>query len=152
MMDSKIGRQLVSLMLALLIGLSVSCGGSTTAGESAVAEPSDLSLLQPPSAPARRPTVPDGPVPTTVQGYINLSLQYYTEGEWEKCIEACIMALNLDPTSVIAYNNICSAYMALQDYDRAILACEKALALDPDYQRATNNLAAAQRAKARVAP
>ena len=60
MMDSKIGRQLVSLMLALLIGLSVSCGGSTTAGESAVAEPSDLSLLQPPSAPARRPTGPDG--------------------------------------------------------------------------------------------
>jgi tetratricopeptide (TPR) repeat protein len=83
---------------------------------------------------------PDGPMPKSAAEYINLSLQYYNEGEWEKCIEACIGALNFDPSSAVAYNNICSAYIQLRDFDRAILACNKALALQPDYQRARNNL------------
>ena len=95
----------------------------------------------------RPPTGPDGPEPKSATGYINLSLRYYAEEEWEKCIEACIAALNFNPSSSIAYNNICSAYNQLKDFDRAILACNKALALSPDFPRARANLNAAIKGK-----
>ena len=104
------------------------------------------------SAPAGPLKGPEGPEPRTAGEYIDLSLQHYNQGEWGKCIEACINALNLDPSSAIAYNNICAAHLQLQDYDKSISACEKALALDPDHQLARNNLNAAKRGKASIAP
>ena len=83
---------------------------------------------------------------------INLSLRYYKQGEYQKCIDACLRALSLDRGSVLAYNNMCSAYNQLEDYDNAIAACEKALALKPDYERARNNLRAARTKKGKLAP
>ncbi len=93
------------------------------------------------------PKGPDGPIPKSATEYINLSLQHYQDGEWEKCIEASIGALNFNPSSAVAYNNICSAYVQLKDFDRAILACNKALALNPDFSRARGNLNAAIKQK-----
>ncbi len=93
------------------------------------------------------PKGPDGPIPKSATEYINLSLQHYREGEWEKCIEASIGALNINPSSASAYNNICAAYVRLKDFDRAILACNKALALRPDFSRARGNLNAAIKQK-----
>ena len=96
---------------------------------------------------AKPPKGPDGPIPKSETEYVNLSLQHYQDGEWEKCIEASIGALNFNPSSAVAYNNICSAYVQLKDFDRAILACNKALALRPDFPRARGNLNAAIKQK-----
>ena len=90
---------------------------------------------------------PDGPIPKSATEYINLSLRHYKDKEWEKCIEASIGALNINPRSALAYNNICAAYIRLEDFDRAILACNKALALRPDFPRAKGNLNAAIKQK-----
>lgn len=85
----------------------------------------------------------NGPIPTSAAEYINLGLQHYKDGEWEKCIQASIGALIYNPSSAVAYNNICSAYIQLENFDSAILACNKALVLRPEFPRARNNLNAA---------
>lgn len=76
----------------------------------------------------------------TPEGYLNLSLNYYNLGEYQKCIDACNEALKLKPDFAEAYNNICSAYNALQMWDKGADACRKALELKPDYELARNNL------------
>ena len=131
----------------VLITLSIACSSCNQSDDST---PEDklginaqvIEALKPLQSrtPGKPPRGPDGPIPKSATEYINLSLQHYKEGEWEKCIEASIGALNFDPSSAIAYNNICSAYIQLEDFDRAILACNKALALRPDFSRARNNL------------
>ena len=101
-------------------------------------------------AATKPPKRPDGPIPKSATEYINLSLQHYQDGEWEKCVEAGIGALNLNPSSAraaLAYNNICAAYVQLEDLDRAILACKEALALRPDFSKARGNLNAAIKQK-----
>ena len=159
-MSSRIDRCFLWLMFAVLLCSCGSCSESVNVGE--VAQQQDGTAVsvdealgrapsQQSSAPAD-PQGPEGPEPRTAGEYIDLSLQHYNQGEWGKCIDACVKALNLDPSSAPAYNNICAAHLQLQDYDRAILACEKALALDPDHQLARNNLNAAKRGKASIAP
>jgi tetratricopeptide (TPR) repeat protein len=76
----------------------------------------------------------------TPEGYLNLSLNYYNLGEYQKCIDACNEALKLKPDFAEAYNNICSAYNAMQMWDKGADACRKALELKPDYELARNNL------------
>jgi Flp pilus assembly protein TadD len=85
--------------------------------------------------------------PKSASEYINLSLQHYNDGEWQKSIEAGNRALSLNPNSPMAYNNICAAYVQLDNFDEAIIACNKALALRPDFPRARGNLNAAIRKK-----
>lgn len=58
-------------------------------------------------------------------GYVNLSLAYYEQKDWKKCIESCERALELDPNNAVAYNNICSAYGMTQEWEKAVKACEK---------------------------
>ncbi|HNZ42878.1 MAG TPA: tetratricopeptide repeat protein [Bacteroidales bacterium] len=77
----------------------------------------------------------------TPENYLNLSLQYYHLGQYEKCIEACNEALKLKPDYAEAYNNICSAYNAMHMWDKGAEACEKALKINPSYELAKNNLA-----------
>jgi tetratricopeptide (TPR) repeat protein len=76
----------------------------------------------------------------TSENYINLSLHYYRNNQFEECIKACEMALELRPNNADAYNNICSAYNAMGRWKEGIAACEKALAISPDYTLARNNL------------
>lgn len=75
--------------------------------------------------------------------FIELSVLYYQNNMFEKCIEAGKNAIKLDSTNAIAYNNICSAYNAMQQYEKAIEACNAALRIDPTFERAKNNLALA---------
>src|ERR1017187_6296669 len=84
----------------------------------------------------------------TSDNYINLSLLYYKNGNFQKCIEACEKALKIDSKSALAYNNICSAYNALEEWDKAAAACNNAIKINPDYQVAKNNLANALNKKA----
>jgi tetratricopeptide (TPR) repeat protein len=72
--------------------------------------------------------------------YLSLSLTYYQNKNYEKCIEAANEALKLKPDYVEAYNNICSAQNILGNYDEAIKAGQQAMKIDPGYQLAKNNL------------
>lgn len=79
-------------------------------------------------------------VQPTASTYITLSLQFYKNGEYQKCIDACRKALLLDSNSAIAYNNICAAANQLKHWDEAIDAGKKALKLQPGFTMAKNNL------------
>ncbi|MCM4172439.1 tetratricopeptide repeat protein [Arenibacter sp. TNZ] len=72
--------------------------------------------------------------------YLNLSLQYFNESNYEDCIRAAEKALELKPEYPDAYNNIGIGYFYLLNYDQAIEAYQKALELKPSYQLAKNNL------------
>ncbi|MBL4658570.1 MAG: tetratricopeptide repeat protein, partial [Flavobacteriales bacterium] len=76
--------------------------------------------------------------------YLNLSLAYYRSLEFEKCIEACVSALELDPQMAAAYNNICGAYNQLKQWELAAEACRKAIELQSDFALARNNLSWAE--------
>jgi tetratricopeptide (TPR) repeat protein len=76
----------------------------------------------------------------TPKNLLNLSLKYFNNGEFEKCIEICEEALIQNPDFYQAYNNIGSAYIAMQHWDEGIVACKKALLINPDYELAKNNL------------
>ena len=76
----------------------------------------------------------------TAEGYLNLSLEYYNLGDYQKCIESAQKSLEINPDFPVAYNNICSAYNVLKQYDKAAEACEQALKLKPDFTLAKNNL------------
>jgi tetratricopeptide (TPR) repeat protein len=91
--------------------------------------------------PAREIAVKIDPTP---DNYLWLSLAYYGNNQFDKCIEASRRALTLKPACVQAYNNICIAYVRLGKRALAIEACENALAIDPHFELAGNNLRAAQ--------
>ncbi len=80
----------------------------------------------------------------TAEKYLQLSLQYYLDSRYDKCIDAAQAALVLKPNYPEAYNNIGSAYIALKDFDKAVDPLKKAIALKPDFQLAKNNLVLAQ--------
>lgn len=76
----------------------------------------------------------------TPEAYLELSLKYYNQGLYEKCIDACRKALKLRPDYAEAYNNICSAHNQLKQFTQAKSACEKALEIKPNYELAKGNL------------
>lgn len=83
------------------------------------------------------------------ENYLNLSLYYYQNAQYEKCVEAANDALKLKPNYDLAYNNICCAYNMLKQFDKAIEAGENAVKSNPASQLAKNNLAEARRLKSK---
>lgn len=79
--------------------------------------------------------------------FLDLSLNYYQIGNYEKCISAAEEALKINPKFAEAYNNICSAYNQLKKHKEAEAACLKALELKPDFALAKGNLNAARSVK-----
>ena len=78
--------------------------------------------------------------PSTSDDYINLSLTYYNQKEYQKCIDACLEAIKLKPNNADAYNNIGAAYNQLGQWQKGVDACTKALQLNPNHQLALGNL------------
>lgn len=76
----------------------------------------------------------------TAESYLNLSLSYYQQGLYEKCIDACNNALKLKPGYADAYSNMGASYNQLKQWDKAIEACTKALKIDPQHRLAKGNL------------
>ena len=76
----------------------------------------------------------------TSENYLELSLAYYRNGEYEKCIGACEKSLEMNPEFALAYNNMCSAYNKLGEWEKAIEACKKALEIKPEFELAKGNL------------
>jgi tetratricopeptide (TPR) repeat protein len=152
-MNAKVISSLVLITLSIVIS---ACNQSDTATKEKAATEDKAGTnaqviealkLVPSNNAGTSPKGSDGPILKSAAEYINLSLKHYQDGEWGRCIEAGIGALNIDPDSAGAYNNICAAYIRLKDFDRAILACNEALALEPDFAMARNNLNAAIKQK-----
>jgi tetratricopeptide (TPR) repeat protein len=78
--------------------------------------------------------------PVTAEDFLNQSLDFYNQGQYDKCIEASNQALKLKPDYADAWNNIGAAYIKLSQWGKAIEACKKAIAIDPKHDRANNNL------------
>jgi len=76
----------------------------------------------------------------TANDYIDLSLKYYNEKNYTKCIEACLQAIKLKPDAAIAYNNMGASYNMLQQWQKGFDACTKALQIDPNNKLAMGNL------------
>lgn len=98
-----------------------------------------------PNTPTTTNSVIDGLVATakktpSAENYINLSLAYYNEAMYEKCIDAAKQSLQINPNYDLAYNNICAAYNRLKNWDKAIEAGEKGLKINPNNQLLKNNL------------
>ena len=86
---------------------------------------------------AQTQTVIANPTP---ESYLNLSLIYYNDGLYERCIDICNEAIKLRPDYFEAYNNICATYNQLGKWEKAMEACEKSIQIKPDFQLAKNNL------------
>jgi tetratricopeptide (TPR) repeat protein len=76
----------------------------------------------------------------TAENYLNLSLVYYNERMYQKCVDACNEALKIKPNYAEAYNNIASAENMLGKWIAATDACNKCLNLKPGYSLALGNL------------
>lgn len=86
----------------------------------------------------------------SAENYLNLSLKYYNQGAYEKCIDACKQAIKLKPDYADAYSNMGVAYIQLKQYHNAINACEYALKINPKHKLASGNLKWAQQEKLKV--
>jgi protein O-mannosyl-transferase len=76
--------------------------------------------------------------------YLQLSLDYYLDGKYDKCIDAATQAIAMKPNYAEAYNNIGSAYIALQQFDNAVAALRTAIHIKPGFVLAKNNLVLAE--------
>jgi tetratricopeptide (TPR) repeat protein len=83
----------------------------------------------------------------TAEEYLNQSLIYFNQRQYDLCIAACISALTVKPDYDLAYNNLCSAYNKLGMWDDAIAAGKKGLEVSPDNERIKNNLVIAIKGK-----
>ena len=72
--------------------------------------------------------------------YLGASYNYFTQGEYKKCIIAAHEILKYNPKSAAAYNNICASNNALGNFKEGKAACEKGLELAHNDQLLTNNL------------
>ncbi|WP_025742723.1 tetratricopeptide repeat protein [Aquimarina pacifica] len=71
--------------------------------------------------------------------YLDLSLFYYKNGRYVRCIEIAKEGIIKHPNSDNLYNNICAAYNELKDWENAYKAGQKGLKLNPDNQLLKNN-------------
>lgn len=120
------------------------------ANKTLVIVPDDsLTLSYARAAKNRSPLMLPGNMPNTKvytdQDYLNLSLTYYNQKNYPKCIDACLQAIKLNPNNADAYSNMGAAYNQLQQWDKAIDACIKALQINPGHQMAAGNLNWAKR-------
>ena len=83
----------------------------------------------------------------TAADYVNQSLLYFNQKQYELCIAAGVSALLISPDDDLAYNNLCAAYTKLGQWDDAITLGEKGLKINPNNERLKNNLAQAVEGK-----
>lgn len=80
----------------------------------------------------------------TAANYLDQSVRYYNQQNYQKCVEACQEALKLKPDYADAYSNMGAAYNQLKQWEKGIDACQKALKIEPGHKLAKGNLAWAQ--------
>jgi type IV pilus biogenesis/stability protein PilW len=70
----------------------------------------------------------------------NLGVQFYSQRDFSKAIQAYQKVIELDPTYVEAYNNLGIIYQMIGDVDRAFGAYQKSTEINPRYEKGYNNL------------
>jgi tetratricopeptide (TPR) repeat protein len=78
--------------------------------------------------------------PLSAADYINMSVTYYNQQNYQRCIEACKLAIALKPDYADAYSNMGAAYNQLKEWNKGIEACEMALKINPNHKLAEGNL------------
>ncbi len=78
--------------------------------------------------------------PLSAADYINMSVTYYNQQNYQRCIEACKLAIALKPDYADAYSNMGAAYNQLKEWSKGIEACEMALKINPNHKLAAGNL------------
>lgn len=76
----------------------------------------------------------------TAEDYLNQSLLYFNQKQYELCIAACESALAIKPDYDLAYNNLCATYNKLGMWNNAIEMAEKGLKINPHNLMLRNNL------------
>lgn len=76
----------------------------------------------------------------TASDHLNLSVSYYNQKAYDKCLAECEEVLKLSPNNADAYSNMGAAYNELKQWDKAIDACTKALQINPNHKLAQGNL------------
>ena len=85
-----------------------------------------LSLLLMTAAAILLATVSAGAENDTAEEWTNRGIEYHKNGEWEKAVDACKKALEIDPDYKRAHNNLGWYYTELGKYDKAIYRYKKA--------------------------
>jgi tetratricopeptide (TPR) repeat protein len=83
----------------------------------------------------------------TAENYLNQSLFYFNQRQYDLCIAACESALAIKPDYDLAYNNLCAVYNKLNLWDNAIATGKKGLQINPNNKLLKNNLAEAENGK-----
>ena len=83
----------------------------------------------------------------TAEDYLNQSLLYFNQKQYDLCIAACQSALAIKPDYDLVYNNLCATYNKLGQWNIAIEMAKKGLQINPNNQLLKNNLAEAEKGK-----
>lgn len=73
------------------------------------------------------------------ENYIVLSMLYYQDGLYEKCIVASAKTIEIEPENADAYSNMAASFNQLKQWDKATEASRKALEINPNHQAALQN-------------
>jgi Flp pilus assembly protein TadD len=84
----------------------------------------------------------------SVENYLQLSISEMQNGHFEEGIEACRLALKIQPNLAEAWSNISVGYHMLGKTDESIAALREAIRLRPDLPNLTQNLEAELATKA----
>jgi tetratricopeptide (TPR) repeat protein len=76
----------------------------------------------------------------SAEDYVNMSVSYYNQQDYQRCIDACKLAISLKPDYADAYSNMGAAYNQLKEWNKGIEACEMALKINPNHKLAAGNL------------
>lgn len=72
--------------------------------------------------------------------HLQVSVERFNAREFNKAVESCLKALELDPNLAEAQNHLALIYMETKRYARSKEAFEKALRVKPQYPEVLNNL------------
>jgi len=75
-----------------------------------------------------------------IHTHFNLGVEYTSQREYLKAIQAYQRVIELDPTYGEAYNNLGIIYQEVGDFDGAFQAYQKSIEVNPRYEKAYNNL------------
>lgn len=75
-----------------------------------------------------------------IHTHFNLGVEYTSQREYLKAIQAYQRVIELDPTYGEAYNNLGIIYQEVGDFDRAFQAYQKSIEVNPRNEKAYNNL------------
>jgi type IV pilus assembly protein PilF len=72
--------------------------------------------------------------------HLQVAIDRFNAREYNKAVEACMKALDIDPSLPEGYNHLALIYMETKRYQKSYEAFQKALKVKPQYPEVFNNL------------